>query len=107
MIFRAPGNFKSGRFIFGLFRWVDLVLAVTGVSLTLILILIYMNGFDGSNPYLIVLLLMPGILSVMLVCPAGPYHNILTFIRAVITYIRSKKTYIYEGVYFYDAKEER
>jgi len=106
MTFNCPKNFKQGRLIANRFRWIDLIIAAIGITFSLIAIMTYISAFHGSSAIIICALLIPGVLTVVLISPAGIYHNVLEFLIVMISYLRSEKYYIPGGIYKNDSEDE-
>lgn len=103
MNFNCPRNFKQGRLIANRFRVSDLILASSGISISVLSVMICITA-GVSNAYVICSLLLPGIICFVLVCPTGIYHNFLVFITIMIRYGLSPKLFVWEGIYKYDSK---
>ena len=79
-----PANANRGRLILGYFRPVDLVIFLVGLSITLVLLLIFQDYMD--NTVVAVLLLMPVLISLLLVLPIPYQHNILVLLGAIYNF---------------------
>ena len=97
--FNAPSNFKNGRLIANRFRVIDLIIAITGVTVSILLLNRLLRATSQAKIGWILLMLLPGVAAMILVSPAGRYHNILTFIQVFLTFATDKKKYIWEGVH--------
>lgn len=103
MQFNMPKNFKRGQFYFNSFRAIDLIIGITGTVLSLILILIYLLGFNGRNVWMILLLLLfPGLVCVILVIPMPNYHNVMELLKIWVNWTRKKRKYVWRGIVKYD-----
>lgn len=89
-----PANSKKSEMILGMFTTVDLILFLTGVGLTVIMMLaIRTNSF-----WTMVLILLPALISAFLVFPVPNYHNILQLIINIYTfYFVRQRTYKWRG----------
>ena len=88
-----PANSKKSQLILGFFTWTDFILFSTGVSLTLILLLL----IKSTDIIVMVLILMPALITGFLVLPVANYHNILQFITNIVTFYSNRRTYIWKG----------
>lgn len=91
--FLIPANAKTGKLIFGVFRRFDLILFVSGIIVSLLLLLIV-----GPNSIVsaIICLLPVGICS-LLVVPVPNYHNILVVLTELILFYYERRNYKWEG----------
>ena len=89
-----PANSKKSEMILGMFTTVDLILFLTGVGLTVIMMLaIRTNSF-----WTMMLILLPALISAFLVFPVPNYHNILQLIINIYTfYFVRQRTYKWRG----------
>ena len=99
MRFVAPINFKQGRLIMNQYRVSDLILLAVCTAFSFIFTIIYLTNVGKADLRIIVLILMPGMIAYLLTMPCGIYHNNLFFLITLIHFYRSKKEYIWEGVY--------
>lgn len=106
MTFNCPKNFKQGRLIANRFRWIDIIIAAIGITFSLIAIMTYITVFKGRSAYIICALLLPGVLTVVLISPAGIYHNVLEFLIMMIRYLLSDRYYYWGGIYKNDSDDE-
>ena len=91
-----PANANRGRLILGYFRPIDLIIFVVGLSITLVLLLIFQNYID--NTVVAILLLMPVLISLLLVLPIPYQHNILVLLGAIYNfYFVNRQRYIWKG----------
>lgn len=96
-----PANTKSGSLLFGIFKPFDLILLVTGVLLTIILLMVFPMG----DLWQIILVLTPGLTAAFLVIPIPNYHNILTIIVECYNFLSNRRKYIWKGWCVGDVKE--
>ena len=92
-IYIIPANPKSGKLIFNLFRPFDLILAASGLILSILLILI-------AAPKTLVgtlMCLLPGIVCAFLVVTVPNYHNVLVVIQEGVTFFSNRRNYKWEG----------
>lgn len=91
-----PANASRGKLILGYFRPIDLVIFIIGVSITLLLLLIFQNEMD--NTWVAVLILVPALISILLVCPIPYQHNVLVLLTAIYNfYFVNRQRYIWRG----------
>jgi len=113
MEFRVPKNFKRGRLIANRYTIYDLLIAGSGILLSFLLELFFflnlLSKGIARNLVFAVLFLMPGMISILFILPAGIYHNVFTFLELGVLNLKTKKIYIYEGVKYYgsSAKKEK
>jgi uncharacterized protein (DUF983 family) len=67
------------KLIFGIFRPIDLVIFMIGISTTFLL-LIVMANIDVDGWYFI-LALLPAVISIILVMPVKEHHNVLNMLQ--------------------------
>lgn len=75
-------NSKSGQLIFGMFKGVDLIILGSGISVSIILFLI----FQPNNLILTILILLPLLVCGTLVIPIPNYHNVLNILKNVYNF---------------------
>lgn len=93
--FLIPANTKRGKYILSIFRPVDLVIFLTGVFVTLGLLLILSNMKISGWP--IILAVFPGLIATGLVVPIPNYHNVMVCIGEIISYYSSNRSYKWRG----------
>ena len=59
--------------------------------------------YGGLSVYM----MMPAAIGIILVCPAGQYHNILVFLQVVLIFYTSQRRYIWEGVHKESYEEDK
>lgn len=89
-----PANSKKSEMILGMFTTVDLILFLSGVGLTVIMLLaIHTNSLVGM-----LLILLPAMIASFLVFPVPNYHNILQLIINIYSfYFVRQRTYKWRG----------
>lgn len=89
-----PANSKKSEMILGMFTTVDLILFLSGVGLTVIMLLaIHTNSLAGM-----LLILLPAMIASFLVFPVPNYHNILQLIINIYSfYFIRQRTYKWRG----------
>lgn len=91
-----PANSNRGKLILGYFRPIDLIIFAIGIGMSLLLLLILQNSMD-SIPVLI-LILLPGFISIFLVLPIPYQHNILVLLGAIYNfYFVNRQRYYWKG----------
>ena len=93
MNYLIPANTKSGNLIFNVFTWFDLTLFLSGIGVSLLLLLIVNPGTLLSA----FICLAPGLICSMLVVPVPNYHNILTVIKEMIAFFNGRRNYKWKG----------
>lgn len=93
MNYLIPANTKSGNLIFNIFTWFDLTLFLSGIGVSLLLLLIVSPGTLLSA----FICLAPGLTCSMLVVPVPNYHNILTVLREMISFFNGRRNYKWKG----------
>ncbi|MBQ6477671.1 MAG: hypothetical protein IJI43_04490 [Bacilli bacterium] len=93
MNYLIPANTKQGQLLFGLFRPFDLILFVTGVLISLILLI----SMPLGSTLVTILCLAPGLICAFLVMPVPYYHNMLNIIIEVYEFITNRQTYRWRG----------
>lgn len=90
-----PANTKKGQLIFSIFRPFDLAIFVTGVAITLILLIIFSSVNAGTVP--MILSVFPGFICILLVWPIPNYHNVLVAIQEMIGFYSNNRNYKWRG----------
>lgn len=93
MNYLIPANTKSGKLIFNIFRPFDLILAVSGVIVSILLLLIISPGEFISA----ILCLLPALICAFLVIPVPNYHNILVVTTEMILFFYNRRNYKWKG----------
>lgn len=93
MNYLIPANTKNGNLIFNVFTWFDLTLFLSGIGVSLLLLLIVSPGTLLSA----FICLLPGLTCSMLVVPVPNYHNILTVLREMIAFFNGRRNYKWKG----------
>ena len=93
MNYLIPANAKSGQLIFNIFRPFDLILAASGVTVSILLLLII-----SPDTFLnAILCLLPALICGFLVIPVPNYHNILVVITDLILFFYNRRNYKWKG----------
>ena len=88
-----PANSKKSQLILSIFTWTDFILFSSGVSLTLILLVL----IKSTDIIVMILILMPALITGFLVLPIPNYHNVLQFITNIYTFYSNRRAYIWRG----------
>ena len=100
-----PANTKRGQLIVSIFRPIDLAIFITGVSITLILLLVFVNYNAGTA--LMIVALFPGLVATGLVVPVANYHNVLVAIQEMMDFYSNNRNYKWRGwCAVYESKRE-
>lgn len=93
MNYLIPANTKQGTLIFNVFTTFDLILFLSGIGISILLLLIVSpNSLLGA-----IICLAPGLTCSFLVIPVANYHNILTVIIEMITFFNNRRNYKWKG----------
>ena len=93
MNYLIPANTKQGTLIFNVFTTFDLILFLSGIGISILLLLIV-----GPSSLLgAIICLAPGLICSFLVIPVANYHNILTVIIEMITFFNNRRNYKWKG----------
>lgn len=93
MNYLIPANTKNGNLIFNVFTGFDLGLFLSGIGVSLLLLLIISPGTLLSA----LICLAPGLICSMLVVPVPNYHNILTVLKEMISFFNGRRNYKWKG----------
>lgn len=89
-----PANSKKSQLIFNMFRPIDLFgILLPGALITTIFLFV----FPGDTISAIAIKLTPICISLFLVLPVPFYHNVLVYLREMITYFNSQRRYYWRG----------
>lgn len=100
-VYIIPANSKKSQLILGFFTRTDLILFLSGVGLTLLLLI----TIKTNNVWAMILLLLPALISSLLVMPVPNYHNMLQLIKNFIQYFTQRRNYIWKGWCWRDGNE--
>lgn len=98
-----PANSKKSLLIFGLFQQIDLIIFAVGVSLTIILALI----FDVSSIVNAIVALIPAGIASLLVMPVPNYHNVRVIIGEVWNFYTTRQCYVWKGWCVSDGESDK
>ena len=96
-----PANTKKSKLILGFFTPIDLIIFGVGVTITVIMLLI----FQGMTFNMAILILMQALISGFLVIPVPNYHNVLQLITNIVTFIMNRKRYYWKGWCYKDGEK--
>lgn len=97
-----PANTKKGLLIFNVFTPFDLILFGTGIGISLLLLVII-----GTDDLLTTaLVLSPGLVCSFLVLPIPNYHNVITFIKSMFSFLTGQRIFMWKGWCFYESTSE-
>ena len=88
-----PANSKKSQLILGLFTGGDLFVFLTGVTITVALLLV----FKTTSMAMMIGFLSPALLATFLVAPVPNYHNVMTLIGNIINFATGQKKYYWRG----------
>lgn len=92
-MFLIPANSKNGKLIFSLFTRFDLILLSSGLTISILSILI----FAPSTLQGLLFCLIPGLICTALVVPIPNYHNVFTVLKELIEFFYQRRNYKWEG----------
>lgn len=91
--FLIPANAKKSMLIFGLFNKLDLIIFGSGIGLTLILLI----ALPVERMLIAIIALAPALITGFLVFPIPNYHNTLTFLISLYTFLTTRQKFIWKG----------
>lgn len=90
----VPANTKKSLLVFGMFRPLpDLLILGVGISVTVILLLI----FGDANTWILLVSCLPMLIGLILVLPIPNYHNTLCAIQSILEFYNGRKKFIWKG----------
>jgi hypothetical protein len=96
-----PANVNNGKLIFNIFLPIDLIIATSGVIVTILMLLIV----SPDNLFGAIICLLPGLICTGLVIPVPNYHNIRTVIKLAWEFYTTRQKYIWRGWCYKDGEE--
>lgn len=93
MTYLIPANAKKSMLIFGIFTKLDLILVSSGVTISVLLLMI----FSPSNLLSAIMCLLPMLVTGFLVIPVPNYHNIRILIMEIISFFYNRRNYKWKG----------
>ena len=100
-----PANASRGKLIFGYFRPVDLIIFLTGVSISFILMMIFQGNIH--EVWVSLTLLAPAGFCTFLVMPVAHHHNVLIFFQEMYRFYSNDQKFIWKGWCFYNGAEKK
>ena len=88
-----PANSKKSQLIFSFFTPFDLVIFLTGVCISVILLIV----IDSTNLAVTFGLASPALVATFLVAPVPHYHNVMTLIGNIYRFYTGRKKYYWRG----------
>lgn len=102
MNYLIPANTKKGQLLFGVFRWFDLILFGSGVSVSLLLLVF----LPVEQLKFAIIAILPGLITGFLVFPIPYYHNVLTVIKNFINFFSSRQQFEWKGWCVLDGEKD-
>lgn len=94
----VPANTKKSMLIFGMLRPIDAIILGTGISISVILLII----FNNAGTIITIVSCIPMAVSLILVLPIPNYHNTLVAIQSILRFYNERRNYIWRGWCIYD-----
>jgi len=94
----VPANTKKSMLIFSMLRPVDAIILGVGISISVILLIIFSNG----GTIITLISCIPMLVSLILVMPIPNYHNTLVALQSIMRYYQERRNYIWKGWCIYD-----
>ena len=89
-----PANSKKSMLYLSLFNKVDLIIFGSGITATLILIMLNISTTSFKE---VLLILSPVLVCSFLVIPLPNVHNVRTFIKIIYLYFTNRRTLYWKG----------
>lgn len=93
MRYLIPANSKKSLQIFGIFNLFDLILFLSGLGISILMLLIISPNTLG----LALLDIAPGAICAFLVMPVPNYHNTLTLIKEIYSFYTRRERFVWKG----------
>lgn len=93
MNYLIPANTKNGKLIFNVFRPFDLIMFLSGIGVSLLLLLI----ISPETLVSAIICLFPAIICTLLVIPVPNYHNVYVVFTEMISFFYSRRNYKWKG----------
>lgn len=94
----VPANTKKSMLIFSMLRPVDAIILGVGISISVILLILFSNG----GTIITLVSCIPMLVSLVLVMPIPNYHNTLVALQSIMRYYQERRNYIWKGWCIYD-----
>lgn len=101
-MYLIPANSKKSLLIFNAFTVSDFVILASGMSISLLLLLILPISQIGVA----LIAIAPGCICGFLVFPIPNYHNIITILRSMIAFYTTNQKLRWKGWCFLDGSEQ-
>ncbi len=88
-----PANSKKSQLILSFFTPFDLIVFLTGVGITIILLV----TIESNNLAVTFGLASPALIATFLVAPVPHYHNVMTLIGNIYRFYTGRKKYYWRG----------
>ena len=99
----VPANTKKSMLIFNMLRPIDLIILCTGVSISVVFLLILGN----SGTLLLLLACIPMLVALILVLPIPNYHNTLVALQSIMRFYNERRNYIWKGWCVYNEFKDK
>ena len=111
MVFQCPKNFKRGKYLFGKYRWIDLIILFGCGCVGLFTALAIVSLASALKSFVLgVIGLCTGILIMLvgglLTLPVNHYHNMLEWLNTIIDYFARTRRFVWIGFNWSDDDEE-
>lgn len=93
MNFLIPANTKKSMLIFGIFTTFDLILFGSGLTVTILLLMIV----HANNLLTAIIDLAPAVVCGFLVLPVPNYHNIRVVIQEIYKFYTTRQKFVWKG----------
>ena len=94
----VPANTKKSMLIFSMLRPVDAIILGVGVSISVILLLIFSN----AGTIITLVSCIPMAITLILVMPIPNYHNTLVALQSIFRFYNERRNYIWRGWCIYN-----
>ena len=94
----VPANTKRSMLILSMLRPIDAMILGIGISISVILLIIFSNG----GTLITLVSCIPMAISLILVMPIPNYHNTLVALQSIYRFYNERRNYIWKGWCIYD-----
>ena len=98
-----PANTKNGALILNVFRPFDLILLLSGITVTMILLFV----LSAQTLPLTILILSPAVICAFLILPIPNYHNVLCVITGMYNFFTERRVFIWKGWCIYGSETDQ
>ena len=98
-----PANSKKSMLIFGVFNTFDLILFISGVGVSLLLLML----LPVEDLLWAIVAISPGCICAFLTMPIPNYHNVLTFIKIAVEFYTTRQRYVWKGWCFRNGEDDK